>query len=138
MKPFAKALLNSYSVLFYSNNRLFALLLLVVSFFNPYAGITGLLSAITAIVLSNFTGLNKQSIQNGTYSYNSLILGIGMGSIFNFSAAFWLLLFTVVIFSVVLSVVLQSKLGKYGLPFLTKSRRLIYGHWFWYVNASFK
>ncbi len=119
MKPFTKALLNSYSVLFYSNNRLFALLLLLVSFFNPYAGITGLLSVIFAILFANFTGLTKISIENGTYSYNALILGIGMGSIFNFSAAFWLLLFTVVIFSVVLSVVLQSKLGKYGLPFLT-------------------
>ena len=117
--PFTAALLNSYSVLFFSNNQLFAMLLMIVSFFNPYAGITGLIATLLAIALSHFTGLNKRSIQNGTYSYNALIIGIGMGSIYNFSSAFWLLLLIIVILSVILSVVLQNKLGRYGLPFLT-------------------
>lgn len=114
-----KAMLNSYSVLFFSNNRLFAVLLLIVSFFNPYAGITGVIATILAIALSHFTGLNKTAIQNGTYSYNALIIGIGMGSMYHFSNAFWLLLVIVVIFSVILSVVLQYRFDKYGLPFLT-------------------
>ena len=95
------------------------MLLLLVSFFNPYAGIAGFLATILALSISHYTGLNKASIQKGNYSYNALIIGIGMGAIFNFSLAFWLLLTFIVIFSVILSVVLQHLLGKYGLPFLT-------------------
>lgn len=117
--PFFKAVLNSYAVLFFSNNTLFAFLLMVVSFFNPYAGLTGLLAVLIALALSHFTGLNKNSIQKGTYSYNALIIGIGLGTVYNFSVAFWILLIVVVILSVVLSVIFQSRLGKYGLPFLT-------------------
>lgn len=118
-RSLGKAVLNSYSVLFFSNNNFFGLLLMTVTFFNPYAGITGLIAALFAISLSYFTGLFKPSIKNGIYSYNALIIGIGMGSLFNFNMAFWVLLVVIVILSVVLSAVLQNRLGKYGLPFLT-------------------
>ena len=95
------------------------MLLLIVSFFNPYAGLSGLIAVLLAIAVSYFTGLNKTSIQNGIYSYNALIIGIGMGAIYNFSYAFWLVLILVVILSVVLSQIFQIRFGKYGLPFLT-------------------
>jgi len=72
-----------------------------------------------ALLLANFTGLNKADTANGIYSYNALIIGIGLGTVYHFSAAFWILLLIIVIFSVVLSVVFQRLLGKYGLPFLT-------------------
>lgn len=95
------------------------MLLLLVSFFNPYAGITGLVAALLAIVLAHAMGMHKPSIENGIYSYNAFIIGIGLGTTYNFSPAFWLLLVTIVILSVVLSAIFQSRLGKYGLPFLT-------------------
>ena len=117
--PVFKALLNSYSLLFFSNNKLFALLLVMVSFFNPYAGLAGVIAALIAIIISWFTGLNKVSTEEGIYSYNALIIGMGMGSIYNFSMAFWILLLVIVIFSVILSLLFQSILGKYGMPFLT-------------------
>lgn len=93
--------------------------MLIVSFFNPYAGLAGLVATIIAIAVSYFTGLNQVLIQKGNYSYNALIIGIGMGAIFNFSMAFWILLVLMIIFSVIQSVVFQNVLGKYGLPFLT-------------------
>ncbi|MEI7736656.1 MAG: urea transporter, partial [Ferruginibacter sp.] len=98
---------------------MFGSLLLIVSFFNPYAGITGLAAAVLAIVVSYYTGLNNASILKGTYSYNALIIGIGLGTVFNFNIAFWILLIVIITFSVVLSVVFQNLFGKYGLPFLT-------------------
>lgn len=112
-------MLNSYAVLFFSNNKLFALLLLIVSFFNLYAGLAGLVAVLFAILFSYSAGLNKSSLIKGTYSYNALIIGIGMGSVYHFNVAFWLLLLVVVILSVVLSLIFQNQLGKYGLPFLT-------------------
>ncbi len=92
---------------------------MTVSFFNPYAGLTGFIAVLIALSLAYATGLNTTSTENGTYSFNALIIGIGMGSLFYFSAAFWLLLTTMVVLSVILSVIFQNRLGKYGLPFLT-------------------
>jgi urea transporter/murein DD-endopeptidase MepM/ murein hydrolase activator NlpD len=106
-------------VLFFSNNKLFAILLLVVSFFNPYAGVSGLTAVLVSIGLGYFTGLNKVFLERGTYSYNALIIGLGMGTFYNLNLAFFTLLTVMAIFSVVLSVVFQNKLGKTSLPFLT-------------------
>lgn len=119
INQFIKALLNSYSVLFFSNNNIFAILLLLVSFFNPYAGLAGLVAVLIALILSYTTGLNKFFINKGTYSYNALIIGLGMGTFYNYNVAFFTLLAVVSIFSVILSVVLQNKLSAANLPFLT-------------------
>ena len=119
IRPPVQALLNSYSLLFFSNNKLFGLLLILVSFFNPYAGIAGVMAAIVSIATAYISGLNRILINDGLYSYNAVIIGLGMGAMYNFSAAFWLLLFVIVIFSVILSVLLHNFLGKYRLPFLT-------------------
>ena len=94
-------------------------MLVAVSFFNPYAGLSGMAAAIISIAMSYITGLNRTFIRDGLYSYNAVIIGLGMGTIFNFSPAFWLILFIVVVFSVILSVMLQNLVGKYGLPFVT-------------------
>lgn len=111
-------MLNSYSLLFFSNNKLFAGLLLIVSFFNPYSGLAGVVAALLSLIIAHVTGLDKTATQEGIYSYNALLIGIGMGAVYNFSIAFWILLFVIVIFSVILSSLFQSLLGKYRLPFL--------------------
>lgn len=117
--PLGQALLNSYSLLFFSNNKLFGFLLLLVSLFNPYAGLAGIVAAIVSISTAYLTGLNRTLVRDGLYSYNAVIIGLGMGTIYNYSIAFWLLLFVIVVFSVIISLMLQFLLGKYRLPFLT-------------------
>lgn len=116
---FANAVLNSYAVLFFSTNRLFAILLLIVSFFNPYGGLAGFVAVLIALAVCYFTNLNREQIEKGMFSYNALITGIGMGSVFHYSPAFWLMLAVIAVISVVLSVVLKNILGRKGLPFLT-------------------
>ena len=92
---------------------------MLVSFFNPYAGFSGIVAVSLAVSFAYFTGLEKSVIKTGTYSYNALIIGIGMGTMYNYNMAYWVLLAVVVVISVVLSVILRSKFIKYGLPFLT-------------------
>lgn len=113
------AILNSYSVLFFSNSKFFAILLLCVSFFNPIAGLSGFIAVSSAIIISAYTGLNEWNIKKGLYSYNALLIGVGMGTFFNLGLAFWLLLILIVLVSVVLSTLFLNKLGKAGLPFLS-------------------
>ncbi|MBL0153621.1 MAG: urea transporter [Chitinophagaceae bacterium] len=119
IKPFAEEVLNSYSILLFSGSRALGLLLLIVSFFKPYAGFAGLVSAIIAIGVISFAGLQRSSVHKGLYSYNAVLIGIGMGTFYNPGTAFWLLLFLAVLFSVIMSGVLARILLPKGLPFLT-------------------
>ena len=53
LKSFIKCTLNSYSQIFFSDNKVFAVLLILVSFVDVYAGIAGLLS----VIVTNMTGI---------------------------------------------------------------------------------
>ena len=123
LKPFllftGKSFLNSYSMLFFSNNNVFAVFILIVSFFNPYSGLGGLVATLTAVIAANLIGFSKSQIESGIYTYSALLLGLGMGSFFVFNFGFWFLLILVCIFTVMLSAVLTNKLGKQGLPALS-------------------
>lgn len=111
--------LNSYSILFFSNNKIFSLLLLCISFFNPFAGFSGLTAAFAAVCMASIMGFNSASTKSGIYSFNALLFGIGFGSFFESSIVFYFLLIIASLFTLVISVSLSGVLGKYGLPFLS-------------------
>lgn len=119
LQYYFSAALNSYAILFFSQNRILGALLLVVSFFNFDAGLSGLISVIGSVLLVNTLGFKKEDIKSGLYSFNSLLLGIGFGTFFSFSFAYWLWLAAACLLCVVLSVNLSSFLGKYALPALS-------------------
>lgn len=116
---YTRSVLNSYAILFFSQNRILAVLLLLVSFFNPAAGLTGLLCTAAAIALVSLLGYHRESIQSGLYSFNALLLGIGFGTFYNFNASFWMWVIAACLFTVTLTVVLTAWFGKYGLPVLS-------------------
>lgn len=116
---FLQALLNSYAVLFFSQNSVLGALLVVVSFFNPAAGLAGLVAVCGSLVVVNLMGFLRDNIQSGLYTFNSLLLGIGLGTFYHYNTAFWLWLGAACVMTVVLSVVLTAWLGKYGLPTLS-------------------
>lgn len=116
--PFAAELISSYSILFFSNSKPFGILLLLVTFFKPFAGFSGLIAAVIAIAIITFSGLNKATVHKGLFSFNAILIGIGMGTFYNSGIAFWLLLFLTVLLSVVISGALWNILSSRGLPFL--------------------
>jgi urea transporter/murein DD-endopeptidase MepM/ murein hydrolase activator NlpD len=113
------ALLNSYSVVFFFNNRLFACVLMVVTFFNFFAGLSGLIAVLTVILVADKMGFDKTLLKQGIYSFNALLTGIGLGTFFEPGLVFFVILLLAALFSLILSVVLSGWLGKYGLPFLS-------------------
>ncbi len=117
--PFLDAVFNSYSILFFSNNKFVAALLLLVTFFKPFAGLMGLVSVIFAIIFAELSGLFKPDIKKGIFSYNAMIIGIGMGTFYMWSFSFFLFLLVVIFISVIISGVCRNILGKRGLPFLS-------------------
>lgn len=113
------AAFNSYSVVFFNNNRLLAIVLLIVTFLNFFAGLSGLIAVLTAVLIAYTMGFDKTILKQGIYSFNALLTGIGLGTFFEPGWVFYVLLLLAALFSLILSVVLGGWLGKYGLPFLS-------------------
>lgn len=119
LQYYFNAALNSYAILFFSQNKILGILLFVVSMFNFNAGLSGLICVIGSLILVSNLGFSRENIKSGLYSFNSLLLGIGFGTFFNFNFTFWLWLAVACLLCIVLSVNLVSFLGKYGLPTLS-------------------
>ncbi len=115
----AHTVLNSYAMLFFSNRRTLAVLILLVTFFNPYTGLAGLTATIIAAATAWFIGFSREQVKSGLYTYSGLLMGLGMGTFYEFSLGFWILLFIASVLSVLLSAALIAKLGKSNLPALS-------------------
>ncbi|MFZ4752624.1 MAG: urea transporter [Chitinophagaceae bacterium] len=116
---FIEEVISSYSILFFSASRFLGILFLIITFFKPFAGLAGLIAAAIAVLFSHYTGVVKQPNHKGLFSFNALMIGIGMGTFYNASMAFWLLLLIAVLLSVIFSTILWTIFSKYGLPFLS-------------------
>lgn len=115
----AQTVLNSYAMLFFSNRKGLALLILLVSFFNPYTGAAGFVATIIAAATAWFIGFSREQVKSGLYTYSGLLMGLGMGTFYEFSTGFWILLFIASVLSVLISAALIAKLGKNNLPALS-------------------
>ncbi|MFT3912399.1 MAG: urea transporter [Ferruginibacter sp.] len=121
------AILNSYAMLFFSRNRIFAALILLVSFFNPFTGLSGFLAVMVALLSAYILGFNREQIKNGFYTYAALLVGLGLGTYYEQGTAFFILLTAASIFTLLLTVALTSKLGSNNLPALSLS--FIFSTW---------
>ena len=118
-KEILESTLNSYSQVFFSTSKLLAVFLLFISFFDYGAGLGGLIAVLIANALAWFLGYNKYFFVSGLYGFNALLVGLGVGLIYQPSAEVFLLIAISAILSFFLTVVFQGVLGKYGLPFLS-------------------
>jgi urea transporter len=128
------ATLNSYSIVFFLNNKLFAIGMIFLSFFNFYAGLSGLIAILTAVLIANSMGFDKIQLRQGLYSFNALLIGLGMGTFFDPGIVYFSLLFLAVLLTLILSVTLGGWLGKYGLPHL--SIPFVLGFWLIVLPSS--
>lgn len=109
----------SYSQVFFARSRPFAFFLLVVTFFDPLMGLSGLLSVLLANLLAWIFGFNKEAISTGDYGFNSLLVGLGLGFYYAPNIQFVLLIFIGALLSFLFTVVVSGVLYKYNLPFLS-------------------
>lgn len=116
---FITSILNSYSQIFFSNNWKFSILLMVVTFFDPVAGLSGLLSVIFSNCAAYLIGFNRFNIRSGYYGFNSLLVGLGLGIYFQLNFEFLLVLLFASALTLFITVMMEGVIGKYGLPFLS-------------------
>lgn len=127
IKIYVKSLFNSYSQVFFSDNRVFAAILIVVSFADLYAGLLGLLAVIVTNLVGFVMGFDRQTVSKGLYGFNSLLVGLGLGIYYEPGAVLILIIILSSILTLFISVSLQGVIGKYGLPYL--SVPFIIGAW---------
>ncbi len=116
---FVDSLFNSYSQIFFSTYKPFAVLILLVSFIDFYTGLTGFIAVCVTSASSFILNLNKKNVSQGLYGFNGLLVGLGLGIYYSFS---WYLIFIVVLAAILtlfISVTLQGIIGKYNIPFLS-------------------
>lgn len=127
IKNIIESIFNSYPVIFFSESKLFAAILFVVSFFDYYAGLGGLIGLLTANLTAYWLGFDRYKIRKGYYGFNSLILGMGIAM--EFDASYTLIM--AIIFTSILvfffTIAFEASLGKNYLPYL--SVPFLFGFW---------
>lgn len=116
---FVHSIINSYSQVFFSTHKPFAILLMLVTFYDIYAGLAGLLAVVTTSVAAFILNLHKPTTAEGYYGFNSLLVGLGLGIYYSFGWHLVLIIFLAALFTFFISVSLQGVIGKYKLPYLS-------------------
>ncbi|MBB3056733.1 urea transporter [Mucilaginibacter gotjawali] len=119
ISSFIGSILNTYAILFFSQNKVLGGILLLVSFVTPIAGLSGLFCALFSLIIIKILGYRHENIQSGLYSFNSLLLGLAFGTFFNFTPYYVLWLVFACLLVVMLTIILTDRLGKLGLPILS-------------------
>lgn len=127
IKIYLKSLFNSYSQVFFSDNKTFAAILIIVSFADLYAGLLGLLAVIVTNLTGFIMGFDRQTVAKGLFGFNSLLVGLGLGIYYAPGPVLILIIILSSILTLFISVSLQGVIGKYGLPYL--SVPFIIGAW---------
>jgi urea transporter/murein DD-endopeptidase MepM/ murein hydrolase activator NlpD len=129
---FISSWLNSYSQIFFSNNKIFAVLLVIVSFFDLFAGASGMIAVMLSNIAAYLIGFNRTNINAGYYGFNSLLVGLGLGVYYQPGLEFFIVLSFASLLTLFLTVMLEGVIGKYGLPFLSISFLIAY----WMVTLA--
>lgn len=119
---------NSYSQVFFSDNPLFGILLIVISFLVPISGISGLIGVVSGILIARLLNLDQTGISKGIYSYNILLATLPLGMFFEAGWVLWMVVILTSLLVLMVTVATRGVLLKYGLPYL--SIPFLIGLWF--------
>ena len=116
---FPNSVINSYGQVFFSDTKLFAILIAVITFFDFFTGAFGLLAILITNALAYWIGFDKYKIRQGFYGFNSLLVGLGLGIYFEPGPLLILIIILAGAFTLFLSVTMEGVIGKYALPYLS-------------------
>ena len=113
------SLLNSYAMVFFSKDRIFAWILLLVTFFDPVAGLSGLVAVLAANIAAEIIGFSRFNIRSGFYGFNALLVGLGIGLYYQLTPVLLILVVFAALLTLMITVAMEGIIGKYALPYLT-------------------
>ncbi len=118
------ATLRSYSVILFSQKRIFGFLLLTATFVEPVSGLLGLFGLCAANGFSFLLGFERRSIRKGYFGFNALLLGLALSYFYAASWNLLLLIFLASLLATLVSAALQNvlwllfRLPALSLPFV--------------------
>lgn len=116
---FIGGIANSYSIIFFSDKLYFSIIIFFVTFIDYNMGLSGLIAAASANLIALIIGLDKYKVKMGFYGFNSLLAGLGLGLIFDFSAVLLIVILMASLLNLFIVTALEGILGKYYLPYLS-------------------
>ena len=119
ISTFLQGVLRSYSQIFFSESYWFAIPLVFVSFFDISAGLSGLLSVVTANLAASLLKFDKLATVKGFYGFNSLLAGLGLGYYYELTLIIVVIAIIAGFLTLIITITLQGILGKYYLPYLS-------------------
>lgn len=128
------SILNSYAQIFFSLNKVLAVIILLVTFIDPFLGICGLVSVLISNVFAFLFGLSKPAIKEGVYGFNALLLGLSLGYEYQFNTTFSIVFLSAIVLLLFNTVWLSTVLGKYKLPFL--GLPFLFTYWLIYLSVG--
>jgi len=111
--------LYSYSQIFFTKSIFLSVITFFISFFDSNVGISGVISIISTIATATFLGFDRDKIASGSYSFNSLLVGMGIGISYKLSLPVVLALFLASNLTFFLVIAFEGIFYKYDLPFLS-------------------
>ncbi|MFZ4724912.1 MAG: urea transporter [Paludibacter sp.] len=127
-------ILNSYSIIFFLDNKILAGTIMLVTFFNFWAGFSGLMAVIFTLLIGHSMHFDKLTLRSGLYSFNALLAGIGMGTFFDPGFVYFSLLALATLLTFLLSVAMSGWFYTYKIPFL--SIPFVIAFWFVVLPSS--
>lgn len=114
-----QTILNSYAQVFFSKNRILGIILLFVSFFDFWTGISGLFAVLVGNQVALWFKFYKEGIKSGQYGFNILLVGLGVGIVFQPSFSLMLIIIAMSILTLFITLTIEGIFTKYGIPFLS-------------------
>ncbi len=114
-----QGVVRSYSQIFFSESYWFAIPLIIVSFLDISAGLSGLLSVVTANLAASLLHFDKHITIKGLYGFNSLLVGLGLGYHYELTMVIIAMAILAGFLTLLVTLAFQGILGKYYLPYLS-------------------
>lgn len=109
----------SYGQVFFSLDRRFAFLLFAASFTDPAVGLAGLIAVVFSLGLAILLDLDPAFTSDGSFTFNSLLTGLALGTYFQMTGNFLMVLLLASFLTLLITVCLAALGGRFSLPFLS-------------------
>jgi urea transporter/murein DD-endopeptidase MepM/ murein hydrolase activator NlpD len=119
VKEMGKGLLLSYPQIFFSKSFMFSFFLLFITFIFPTLGLTGLICALSSLTFAKILNLPYHKISSGYYGYNALLVGLGIGSYYEWGLMIFVLIIFAGLLTLLIQVFIEGIFAKYRLPILS-------------------
>ena len=115
-----KVLLNSFSRVYFLGKPWVGAIFLVLSLANPHLAISGLLAVVAGYGFAYLMGMGKEFLESGVYTYNTLLVGLGVGSIYRLTPLSVLILLMAGLLTLAITLALSRVFNAYlALPILS-------------------